>query len=54
MDPRWIKKLEVFGANDEKLFDVKGPCCICTCGCNNLFVVRFPTSGSGLGPWSKI
>ncbi len=35
----WIKKLEVFNGNEEKVFDIKGPCCVVTCGCNNLFVV---------------
>jgi len=36
----WNKKLEVWNANEEKIFDVKGPCCVITCGCDNIFDVN--------------
>ncbi len=36
----WNKKLEVWNSKEEKVFDVKGPCLVVTCGCNNMFDVN--------------
>ncbi|CAH1776139.1 unnamed protein product [Owenia fusiformis] len=52
----WTPKFTIMDANDQTIFDVKGPCCICVgpcCTWDQEFVVTQPDSGHEVGKVSK-
>lgn len=52
----WPPKFKILDANEQVIFDVKGPCCICVgpcCTWDQEFVVTSPSNGQEVGKVSK-